>query len=186
MQFQGKVHQKKEKGIVLLLALIVISVTVSISLSIVTITVQELRLAGYMRESERAFMAADRALECAMFWDRGVPLESATNGLQYTPFATSTAWNPSSININNVVCNRGEVNGNVRLNTLPGWLYTDGDATSRTTGPYTIVYDNGTSADVTVVKNGIRTTITANGYNVTNPAGNRRATQRTIVANYNL
>ena len=165
---ENKIRSKQE-GVILVIALLVISITISVSLSIVTITIKEIKLTGYVRESERAFIA--------------VPLESAANGLQYTPFATSTAWTAASINMANVTCNNGAAY--VRLDSLPGWGYSVGNATSRTTGPYVITYTDGTSADVTVFKNGINTTITSNGYN-TSVVANPRRTQRTIVANYNL
>lgn len=183
-KFICNLQKSTEKGFVLLLTMIIVSVILSISLSIFTITIKEIVLSTFLRESEKAFTAADRALECTLFWDRALPTQPG--GLQYTPFATSTAWSNSSINMSTVTCNTGASSGgDVRLDSLPGWAFRDMTPTSGTTGPFTITFSDGTSAEVTVQKNDIDTIVISNGYN-TSVTTNTRRTQRTIVARYNL
>lgn len=177
-------QKSREKGFVLLLTMIIISVIMSISLSIFTITIKEIVLSTFLRESEKAFTAADRALECVLFWDRALPTQPG--GLQYTPFPTSTEWTNNSINMSTVTCNTGALSGgDVRLDSLPGWVFSGMTATTGSTGPFTITFSDGTSAEITVQKNDINTVIISNGYN-TSVTTNTRRTQRTIVARYNL
>ncbi len=170
-----------EEGFVLLLTMLIMSVTLAISFSIYTLSIKEVVLGSYMRESEKAFMAADRALECALFWDRALPPQPGA--LAWTIFATSSTW-VAPPNINTATCNNGTTN--VQLNTLASWSVPAADISS-TTGRtlYTNTFSEGTSADVEVYKQDINTTITSNGYNTSVTTSSRR-TQRTLVARYNL
>jgi hypothetical protein len=181
-KIQKKNDKKTEKGFILILTMLIVSVVLSISLSIFTITIKELVLSQYLAQSERAFVAADKAIECALFWDRALPAQTWAG--YFTPFSTSTEYSfPPSIN--NVVCGPTGVSSPAsgRLNLAWGTpLEIDADS-GRT--EYTIVYTDGSSADVVVEKDGINTTVTSNGYNTSDSTSARR-TQRTIVARYNL
>lgn len=189
--FMHKTANKKEDGFILVLTMIIVSISLAISFSTYSVSIKEVALGSYMRESERAFFVADRALECALFWDR-TPL--VAGGMPYTPFPTSTLWTNSSFTGANtmakVTCNTGVINMQLDSVTAigcgPAWS-TNTPAPTPTTGTtiFHLNYSDGTCADVTVTKVGINTNITVNGYNTTNAASTRR-TQRTIFASYNL
>ncbi len=170
----------KKGGFVLLLTMLIVSVILSISLSILSVTIKEVQLANFLRQSEKAFIAANRALECTLFWDRALPAPNP-GALQYSPFATSSVWTASSLNMANVTCHNGAAN--VRLDTL-AWSVSNLTSTTGTTA-FTITFSDGTSAEVRVEKISDDTIVTASGYN-TSVVSNPRRTQRTLVARYNL
>lgn len=59
------------KGFALFIAVILSAVAASITLALTTIAYKSLLLSSASRESQYAFYAADTALECALYWDRG-------------------------------------------------------------------------------------------------------------------
>ena len=125
---QKKVN-KKERGFILVLTMLIVSVTLAISFGTYSVSIKEVVLGSYMRDSERAFFAADRARECALFWDRSV--SPGPNGLPYTIFATSTLY--VFQNMTNVTCNTGTTN--VRLDGGTGgnptaWTVPNGTLTT--------------------------------------------------------
>lgn len=67
----------KESGFTLLMAVIITSVLLIISVGIISIAVKQAQLATASRDSQRAFYAADSALECALYWDLKNPGTSA-------------------------------------------------------------------------------------------------------------
>jgi len=91
--------QKEEKGYILLLAILVTSIILAISFGIYAIGIKEVILSSYLRDSQQAFAAADRALECALMWD--VPYKDSLDpdgsgpkqGLRWSIFATGTIAN---------------------------------------------------------------------------------------------
>ena len=165
----------------MILTMLIVSITLAISFSIYSISIKEVVLGSYIRESEKAFLAADRGMECALFWDRAVL--PGPNGLQYSPFPTSTDWTDESIITANAVCNLGGGTGAGTRIDSSGWVVSGLTANQGFT-IYNQTFTDGTYAEIEVEKAGINTIITSNGYN-TPPAGARR-TQRTIVARYNL
>ncbi len=189
-----KTDNKKERGFILILTMIIVSITLAISFSTYSVSIKGVVLGSYMRDSELAFFAADRALECTLFWDR-TPLVSG--GMPYTPFPTSTAWTNDSFTGPNtmakVTCNTGVGAGfgDRRLDAAvlgcgPAWSTVTPPRTPTTgTTIFNLNFSDGTCADVTVTQVGINTNIVVNGYNTTN-AGSIRRTQRTIFASYNL
>jgi len=181
-----KAAHEKKGGFILILTMLIVSITLAISFSIYTISIKEVVLGAYMRDSERAFMAADRAIECALFWDRSV--FPGPNGLAHTIFATSTIFTPP-VGANTAICNVGVGGGfgNKQLNLVAdtNWLVYSLTPTSGFTS-YNLIFSDGAYAEVVVYKYGINTDITANGYNVAPGLGGNRRTQRTIYATYNL
>lgn len=170
MQHTPTNKKTESGGYILLLTVLIISIFLAIGLSIYALSIKEFILASFLRESERALATADRALECALYWDRSYP----QNGLPYTAFATSTTYDiPSNINV--AVCD------GTQLSAV--WTVTSGGLSSTTT--YPITYANGTCADVEVAKFNEETVVTSNGYNMCDPANSRR-TQRTIQVNSNI
>lgn len=164
----------KKQGYILLLSILIVSVVLAISFGIYVIVLKEITLATFLRDSQKAFSAADRAIECALYWDRSTP----QNGMTHTIFATGTIGSqynyPAAVN--NAECDT------VRLNSV--WaVVTQADSATTT---YPLTYSDGTCADVEVAKEGnAGTTVTSNGYNNCNINDNRR-TQRTIQVTSNL
>ncbi len=165
-------RQKEEGGYILLLTVLIVSIILAISFGIYALSIKEVILASFMRDSQRAFSAADRAVECTLYWD----VAYTQNGMPYTIFATSTAY-VDPVNLSDAECD-GQ-----HLNTLPDWVSIKNPTDGVTT--FSLPFSDGTRADVRVEKNDIDTVIRVNGYNnqdMTNP----RQTQRTIEVRTNL
>lgn len=169
------------RGFTLVLSILISSILLAMGFSLYTLSVKELRLERYLKDSERAYSAADRGMECALYWDRAYPY----NGLSWSTFPTSTMaiWRaPSGAPWPaGITCDRG--NGvQVRLTNAgaPFWTVTP------IAGPpagarmsFSITYTNGTCATVTVEKILDDTNITSDGYSDCNVNSPRR-TQRTL------
>ncbi len=64
-----KTHpQEKNKGFALLIAVIIISLVVSVSLSLTVIVIKEIGITSSIRESMKAFYAAESGFGCAKYW----------------------------------------------------------------------------------------------------------------------
>ena len=162
----------KQGGYMLLLAMLIMSIVMAISFSIYEISLKEVELASFIKESQRALIAADRAAECALFWDRS---SLAINGVAYTIFATSSVYaNPPTANL--ALCHDGTALR--QLNTLPSWTVSNLTPTTGRT-VFSLSFSDGTCADVTVDKNDVDTAVNADGYNTCSATAVRR-TQRTI------
>lgn len=177
----NRLASKSERGFILLLTVLITSIILAISLGIYSLTLKELVLSSFLKNSAHAFLAADRATECAIFWDRA---PQSVSGVPYTIFATSTDWTDSSINWNIVGCDNG-AGTFVRLNTLPTWVSTQIDYENGISS-FRLNYTNGSCANVTVVKDDVLTTITADGYTADCDMKGGRNTQRTIVTYINF
>lgn len=164
-----------EGGFILLLTVLITSVILAISFSIYSISLKEMVLASFLDNAARAFVAADRGIECALYWDRATP----QNGMQYTIFATSSDWTSGSLAMGNAICD-----GNVL--TASGWSSPVGVRTlTHGISSFSITFGDSTCVDMVVSKDDDSTTVTANGYNSC-LASNVRKTQRTIEVRYNL
>lgn len=166
---------QKKNGFIILLTVLIISIVLAISLGIYSLGIREVMFASYLRNSEKAFIAADRALECALYWQRSFP----QNGLPYTAFATSTAW-VEPINLDTIM----ECDGQDRY-SFTQWDNTTGRTATAGRTFFQITFPDATCADVVVNFSGIQTTIISNGYNNCE-VGNPRRTQRTIQVTTNL
>ncbi len=155
----------RKKGYILLLSVLISSIILAMSLGIFTISIKEVVLASFLKDSARAFQAADRAVECTLYWDRSYP----QNGIAQSIFSTSTSYVPPS-NINNAVCDGQQL-------TSSGWTVTNTSATGTT--QFLLNFVDGSCATVEVIKDGLSTMVTSNGYNSCD-ASNPRRTQRTI------
>ncbi len=172
--------QQKKRGYILLLTVLISSVLLSMSFGIFQIALKEVILASFVKDSARAFIASDRGLECALYWDREAP----HNGLEYGIFPTSTDTGIPPSNALAVCTNN---NVDTQLTTLT-WTY----ASVLTSGTASFVqnFSDGTCAQVSIAKSGIDTSIISNGYS-DNPAGNctvhgKRGTQRTTEIDTNF
>lgn len=168
--------QNSTTGYILLLTLLVISILLAIGFGISSISLKEVVLSSFLRDSAKALTAADRGVECALFWDRSSP----QNGIAYTIFATGTIPTryQAPVNLNAAVC------GVVQLALLPTWTVTTTD--TKGTTAFSLNFSDGTCVDVTVVKTGNESTsIIGDGYNSCNVTLLRR-TQREIAVFTNL
>ncbi len=179
-------RKQKEKGYVLLLAVLISSIILAMSLGIFAISLKEVALATYAKDSVKAFAAASRGLECAMFQDRITRHNAFSAGelstyydsrtpLDYTPFVRGT--NPFD----------GETWPVGAFNCASQSVTASTTATGPTSGNSSLQIDFGDSCTiVTIVKTGILTNFTSNGYSDNCASTNPRRTQRTISVVVNI
>lgn len=175
---QQKTSYRKKEGFILLLTVLVTSVILAISFSIFRISLKELIMASFLKNSAQAFVAADRGIECALFWDRAPAPANPQGGITYSIFATSSAYQVPT-NINNATCGDGAT----RLNTS-SWVVSGLTATRGQT-TFEIPFSDLTCVQVIVFKNDGDTTVTANGFNNCLVSSERK-TQRTIQVRTNI
>lgn len=159
-----------KKGYILLMAVLIVSIILAISFGIYALAIKDVILASYLKDSAKAFAAADRGVECALYWDRSTP----QNGRTYTLFTTSTQYiiEPNGGAIRPPICDA------VQLNTLPSWNAVNLTTDTGTTN-FNLTFSDNSCAEITVFKEGSSTTtVVSNGYNTCVP--NMRKTQRTI------
>ena len=158
-----------KQGYILLMSVLVVSIILAISFGIYALSIKDLVLASYLKDSAVAFGAADKGVECTLYWDRGYP----QNGMPYTIFSTSTQYvSPLGGGVS-PYCD------GTQLNALPSWSSVNNTADSGDTD-FSLAFPDGTCADISVLKEGnSTTTIVSNGYNLCDPTNPRR-TQRTI------
>jgi hypothetical protein len=185
--------KQKQNGYVLLLAVLISSIILAMSMGVFAISLKEVALATFARDSVRAFAAASRGLECAMFADRINDNNAISYGLAsnfysarnpttvYTPFVKGSAqkfgdngetWAPPpAFSCGGVVVNPAPTE------TIVG--SEEGDAN--------FSLDFGDScAVINVHKLKILTTFTSNGYSDKCNSTNPRRTQRTIAVSVNI
>ncbi len=167
-----------QRGYILLMSVLVASIILAISFGIYALSIKDLILSSYLKDSAVAFGAADKGIECALYWDRGTP----ANGRTYTIFTTSTAYvfQPTGGGIRPPICDA------TQLDTSPTWSATNPSANKGLT-TFTLTFPDNACAEVSVFKDGdSTTTVVSNGYNLCGPsnATNPRRTQRTIEASY--
>lgn len=89
-----KKSKQKNMGFVILFAMLISSLILLITAGIFNVVQKEITLSSAARESQRAFYAADSALECALYVDLiGVPLDGGSNPTLRTPFRANPAAN---------------------------------------------------------------------------------------------
>ena len=160
-----------QQGYILLLSMLIISIILAISFGVYAISLKEVILASYLKDSARAFGAADRAVECTLYWDKGAP----QNGLPYTIFTTSTQYiSPLVFPNPDPICESQQIN-----TVGSSWSSVNNTNDTGTTN-FNIVFPDNTCAEISVLKEGnSTTTIVSNGYNTCDSTDPRR-TQRTI------
>ncbi len=156
------------------MSVLIASIILAISLGVYALSIKDIVLAGYLKDSAVAFGAADKGVECALYWDRTAP----QNGMPYTIFSTSTDYTPIVFGVSGVptpICDT------TRLDTLVSWNVKNlPDATTGTT-KFTLDFPDSTCAEVEIFKeSNSTTTITSDGYNLPCNSISPRKTQRTI------
>ena len=118
-------HNTSERGYILLMSVLIVSVILSISFGIYALSIKDVILASYLKDSAKAFGAADKGVECALYWDRSTP----QNGRAYTIFTTSTQYvvQPTGGSVLPPICD------SVQLDTLPSWSAVNTPANTGTT-----------------------------------------------------
>lgn len=134
-------QQKNKRGFVLLFAALVSSIILLVSVGIFNSVQKEVILSSYARESQRAFYAADSALECALYADiKGVvisdpdPLTGLGGGNLVTPFTV----NPTGDQAHTFSCGGQDIDS----------IYLeDSGGTQNYIHPYVFRYANGYNTD---------------------------------------
>jgi hypothetical protein len=148
-----------QKGFTLLLSILVISMILSASLGMAQIALKENQLSSLVRESESAFHAADKGIDCALYYH--ISYDRYSPGPPHSPFSTSSVFELPS-NMNTVTCN------GTRLDSV--WTQTN-PAPAATTGLTTfwLNFADGSCVYVEVLNYNSNTTIDstikAEGYN---------------------
>jgi Tfp pilus assembly protein PilX len=75
-----KAHKKDERGFTLFIAVITAAIMLALGLSVLNITLKEFILSNVIRDSEKAFYAADAAMECALYWDQSSEYRDSVAG----------------------------------------------------------------------------------------------------------
>jgi hypothetical protein len=172
---------KYSGGFTLLLSVLVISMILSVSLGITAIILRENRLSTLVLESEFAFHAADRGVDCALFYH--LSYDRNTPALSWSPFPTSTVGTGYFYppNINTATC-ENTVDDRIRnLFTVSPTSPTSAQTSFR------LNFSDGSCVDVRVLNtnSGNDSTITAEGYNTCDTNSPRR-TLRVIEVSTNL
>lgn len=153
-------NTQKNKGFVILFAMLISTVILLIASGIFNVVQKEVVLSSYARESQRAFFAADSALECGLYADLVGVVPTATGPA--TPFSVFT----SSDNI--FECGGLEVESS----------YLSSASSSAYEYPFVFRYRNGFSEDTSCayvlvekestndITDGTEVRITAVGFNV--------------------
>ncbi len=178
-------RETRQKGFTLLLSMLVVSMVLSVALGITEIVIKENQLATLVRESEAAFHAADKGIDCALFYhisyDR-TPLPNGTyTTILYSPFATSSATEFPNMSVSAgdemslVTCEDQGVNR--RLDSI--WSFPVARTASAATTRFRLNFGtppNAPCVDVTVANsnNGVDSLITAEGYNTCDTNSPRR------------
>ena len=76
------------KGFVVLFSILISSIILLISTGIYEVVQKQVVLSSYARESQKAFYAADAALDCALFND----ISPILNGITSFPFNTTAPY----------------------------------------------------------------------------------------------
>lgn len=87
-----KIQKQKmniQKGFVVLFAMLVSSIILLISAGIYNIVQKQVVLSSYARESQRAFYAADAAIDCALFYDISNRIEKSAFPVGVTNFPST-------------------------------------------------------------------------------------------------
>jgi len=159
--------EHSQKGFALLLSILVISMILSVALGITSIVIKENQLSALVQESEAAFHAADKGIDCALFYH--ISYDRNTPALLWSPFPTSTVGAGYSYpsNMNSVTCD-GE-----QLNT--GWSVTNPAAGTWRTS-FRLDFIDGSCVDVRVENSngGVNAVVTAEGYNTCDTTSPRR------------
>lgn len=120
-----KPYKSRESGIALLIAVIFMSVVLSIGLSLASFGYKNVMLSSAIGDSQKAFYAADSALECVLYVDQQ---DAAFLDTSFHSHSTSFTCNNSSYTISNPISKN--INGTTwQVYTLPQVSFGDTCAT---------------------------------------------------------
>lgn len=164
-------EKNQKRGYILLLSVLISSIILAISLGVYSLGLKQFLLSAFLSDSQRALSAADRGIECFMYWDS---LFRATTPPLEAPFTMFPSDNSAPIfpsNQNSAVCSGQQ------LNTTAKWatnVQTAANATTR----FNLAFSDGTCVDVEIFRTTLRTRVTADGFSDCNPSNLRRAQRR--------
>ncbi len=128
----------QNRGFTLLFAVLVASIILTIALGIHAIALRTISISSGEKESNRASNMATQGFECAMYWDRGWP---EPNGLQYSPFASSTeGYNNPPRNLSPIANPTNHANVGISTPTNPS----SGGTVVALCGPTQNIFDSST------------------------------------------
>lgn len=152
-----------KKGFVILFAILISALILLISSGIFNVVQKEVILSSYARESQRAFYAADSALECALYADIQGAIDTATG--PGTPFTVT----PVGDNVRSFECGGATVTsyhlegaGGTSAGYEIPYVMRYYNSFGQGGCSYVLIEKNELGSDLTVVE----TRITAVGFNV--------------------
>jgi Tfp pilus assembly protein PilX len=160
-----------DRGYILLLAILISSVILSIGLGVYSLGLKQFILSAFLSDSQRALSAADRGVECFMYWDS--LFRNTTPPLE-PPFTMFPSDNSAPVfppNQDVAVCSGQQLNASTKWSTN---VQTAANATTR----FNLSFTDGTCVDVEVFRTTARTRVTADGFSDCNPNNLRRAQRR--------
>lgn len=171
MKYSIEHTSQTEGGFTLLYATLVSALLLSISLAVFNIGNKELLLSSTERDSQFAFYIADTGIECALYWDFGVPGNSPfpLNENQSLP-GSGSGYNCAGIDISN------------------NWTVTAATPNAATTTFEIAIDVNGETrcVDVIVGKQDTprKTVLEARGYNTSCSSASLRRVERALRVNF--
>ncbi len=171
---------KDQNGFTLLLAMLIISILLSASLGVSDILIRGNKFSQIAQESQKAFFAADKGIDCALFYHMAYDrVPGVSPAWTHGPFPLDDTYDNSDIDMSLVTCD-GQ-----RIDSL--WGVPPTTPTSGTTR-FTLNFSDGACAEVVVANtnNGVDTTITSNGYNTCDDPSDPSRTLRVIEVTTNL
>ncbi|MFA6094371.1 MAG: pilus assembly PilX N-terminal domain-containing protein [Candidatus Paceibacterota bacterium] len=179
-----KIH--RSQGVTLFIAVLVVSMLSLASLSISNIALKQVLIGGSVKSSQKAYVAADSGMECALYWDtHNYDNEGSLFNHTYSPetFTCGTG----------VVNDLGQVDDGGYdgvfdcVNSTTGEPYDDGLLTSEFEVDYDLLACSIVSIKKTCDGDKVNTVVSARGYNVGCASENfdsNRVVERAIQAVY--
>ena len=157
--------QNNNRGFAILFAVLISAIILLLSSGIFNVVQKEVILSSYARESQRAFYAADSALECALYADI-----IGVNSPPATPFSVLTPGDSSfDCGGDTITSSYLSSSGGTQDYEYPFvFRYYNTYNTADTSCAYVLIEKNERSTDLTVVE----TRITAVGFNVCTDGSN--------------
>ncbi len=153
-KYKKIILSKNKKGVSLVIAITTMTLLLSVSLSISNIVLRQIKINTLTNNSKPAFFIADSAMECAMYYDTASTTDTIINGVNInSDFNTAIFGSSTRETFDNIVkCGKGVKFVDKTYNGL------------KITTNFDIDYGD-YCAKVNVLREDVRTSITARGYN---------------------
>lgn len=179
---QRELDRTKRRGYILLLTVLISSIILAISFGVYSLGLKQFLLSAFLSDSQKALSAADRGIECFMYWDAlfrdayfpgDIPetYDTSAPGSVPTVFRSlDTEVLPA--NAGQAYCSGQQLTNNM----ITGWSSVAAGGGVRTS--YTLRFGDKSCVDVVVDRTIARTEVTADGYSDCDPNNHRRAQRR--------